>query len=242
MPLSDRAKQLLPKHVAVIMDGNGRWAKQRNLHRVEGHKHGVDSVRTIVRLCGELGISYLTLYAFSMENWARPSDEVTTLMEYLAFFLIQETPDLLKKNVRIQAIGRLELLPEAAQEQLKKSIEATSHCTGLTLVLALSYGSREEILRAVKEIAQNVKDGKIEIQNISEQSFSNALYTSGMPDPDLLIRTSGEMRLSNFLLWQLSYSELYVTKTLWPDFGEAELFEALENYAQRNRRFGKIEG
>jgi len=242
MTLSDRAKQLLPKHVAVIMDGNGRWAKQRNLHRVEGHKHGVDSVRTIVRLCGELGISYLTLYAFSMENWARPSDEVTTLMEYLAFFLIQETPDLLKKNVRIQAIGRLELLPEAAQEQLKKSIEATSHCTGLTLVLALSYGSREEILRAVKEIAQNVKDGKIEIQDISEQSFSNALYTSGMPDPDLLIRTSGEMRLSNFLLWQLSYSELYVTKTLWPDFGEAELFEALENYAQRNRRFGKTEG
>lgn len=238
--LSDKARALLPKHVAIIMDGNGRWAKQRGLPRIEGHRQGIDSVRTIVEACGQLHIPWLTLYAFSMENWIRPKDEVTMLMQYLAYFLKQETPKLMKNNVRLRTIGRLDLLPQSAQDQLAISINTLNNNTGLTLVLALSYSSREEIISTVRKISQRVQSGEISPVDIDETLINNTLYTHAIPDPDILIRTSGEMRISNFLLWQISYTELYITHTLWPDFREPQLCEALEEYARRNRRFGGI--
>jgi undecaprenyl diphosphate synthase len=238
--LSVAAKAALPTHVAIIMDGNGRWAKQRHLPRVEGHRNGVESVRAVVRASGEVGIKYLTLYAFSVENWNRPQDEVDTLMKYLARFLKNEIGELNKSNVRLEVIGQIYRLPEFVQEQLKKTQAALEKNTGLTLILALSYGGRTEIVEAVRKIAAEAKAGRIEPAEINEQVIAQHLYTHAWPDPDLLIRTSGEMRVSNFLLWQISYAELVVTSTLWPDFRKQQLFEALEEYTRRNRRFGGL--
>ena len=238
--LSPQAKANLPQHVAVIMDGNGRWAKERGLPRVEGHRNGVESVRAIVRAAGEVGVKYLTLYAFSVENWNRPKDEVDTLMKYLARFLKNEIGELNRNNVRLEAIGQIYRLPEFCQEQLKKTKAALAKNNGLTLILALSYGGRQEIVEAVRSIADKARQGVIDPGEINEQVISQHLYTHQYPDPDLLIRTSGEMRLSNFLLWQISYGELVVTQTLWPDFRKAQFFEALEEYARRHRRFGGV--
>jgi undecaprenyl diphosphate synthase len=238
--LSAQAKAVLPTHVAVIMDGNGRWAKQRNLPRIEGHRTGAESVRAVVRAAGEIGIKYLTLYAFSVENWNRPKEEVDTLMKYLQRYLRTEAAELTKNNVRLEAIGQIYRLPDAVQQQLKKTIAATARHNGLTLVLALSYGGRAEIIEAVRAIAAKVKKGELDAGEITEQVVSQHLYTKHIPDPDLLIRTSGEMRVSNFLLWQISYAELVVTDTLWPDFRRAQLIQALEEYARRDRRFGGV--
>ncbi len=238
--LSTQAKATLPAHVAVIMDGNGRWAKQRGLPRVEGHRNGVESVRVTVRACGEVGIKYLTLYAFSVENWNRPKDEVDTLMKYLARFLKNEIGELNRSNVRLEVIGQIYRLPEFVQEQLKKTQAALAKNNGLTLILALSYGGRQEIVEGVRAIASKAKAGKLEPAEINEQMISQHLYTHHYPDPDLLIRTSGELRVSNFLLWQISYAEFVVTPTLWPDFRRAELFAALEEYTRRHRRFGGL--
>ena len=238
--LSPQAKATVPTHVAVIMDGNGRWAKERHLPRVEGHRHGVESVRAIVRAAGEAGVKYLTLYAFSVENWNRPKEEVDTLMQYLARFLKTEIAELTRNNVRLEAIGQIYRLPEFVQEQLRKTKAALARNNGLTLILALSYGGRTELIEAMRGMAQKIKDGQLEPAEINEQVVSQHLYTSPYPDPDLLIRTSGEMRISNFLLWQISYAELVVTPTLWPDFRKAQFFEALEQYTKRHRRFGLV--
>ena len=238
--LSPQAKATLPAHVAVIMDGNGRWAKKRGLPRVEGHRNGVESVRAILRACGEVGIKYLTLYAFSVENWNRPKDEVDTLMKYLARFLKNEIGELNKNNVRLEVIGQIYRLPEFVQEQLKKTQAALARNNGLTLILALSYGGRQEIVEAMRAIATKAKVGQLEPAEITEQVISQHLYTHQYPDPDLLIRTSGEQRVSNFLLWQISYAEFVITPTLWPDFRKAEFFAALEEYTSRHRRFGAV--
>ncbi len=238
--LSPQAKASPPAHVAIIMDGNGRWAKQRHLPRVEGHRHGVESVRAVVRAAGEVGVKYLTLYAFSVENWNRPKDEVDTLMRYLARFLKNEIGELNRSNVRLDAIGQIYRLPEFVQDQLKKTKAALAKNTGLTLILALSYGGRTELVEAVRGIANKIRDGELEPAEINEQLISENLYTRHYPDPDLLIRTSGEMRISNFLLWQISYAELVVTPTLWPDFRRPQFFEALEEYTRRHRRFGRV--
>ncbi len=240
LQLSARAKEVLPTHVAVIMDGNGRWAKERRLPRVEGHRRGVESVRAIVRAAGELGIQYLTLYAFSVENWNRPKDEVDTLMKYLARFLKTEIGELNKSNVRLDAIGQIYRLPEFAQKQLEKTKAALAKNNGLTLTLALSYGGRTEIVEGVREIARKVTEGQLTAEEVNEHLISQHLYTANVPDPDLVIRTSGEMRVSNFLLWQISYAEFVVTKTLWPDFRKPQFYEALEEYTRRHRRFGGV--
>ena len=238
--LSPQALASLPTHVAIIMDGNGRWAKQRHLPRVEGHRNGVESVRTVVRTAGELGIKYLTLYAFSVENWNRPKDEVDTLMKYLARYLKNEESELNRTNVRLEVIGQIYRLPEFVQDQLEKTMTALAKNNGLTLILALSYGGRTEIVEAVRDIASKVREGAIEPAEITEQVVAQHLYTRNYPDPDLLIRTSGEMRLSNFLLWQISYAELVITPTFWPDFRKAQFYAALEEYTQRHRRFGGV--
>ncbi len=238
--LTAEAKAQLPQHVAIIMDGNGRWAKQRHLPRIEGHRQGAESARVIIRTAGDLGIKYLTLYAFSAENWNRPKDEVDTLMKYLINYLKSETPDLNKNNVRLEAIGQIYRLPENVQEQLRKSIAALAKNNGLTLVLALSYGGRNEIVEAVRGIAEKVRRGQLEPADITEQTVSQHLWTRHLPDPDVLIRTSGEMRVSNFLLWQISYAEFVITPTLWPDFRKPQFYAALEEYAKRHRRFGGV--
>jgi len=238
--LSPEAKASLPRHVAMIMDGNGRWARQRHLPRIEGHRVGAESARVIIRTAGELGIKYLTLYAFSVENWNRPKDEVDALMKYLVHYLKSETPELNKNNVRLEVIGQIYRLPEVVQEHLRKSIATLSKNTGLTLIMALSYGGRTEIVDAVRSIATKVKAGELDPSDITEQVFAQHLYTRNVPDPDLLIRTSGEMRVSNFLLWQISYTELVVTPTLWPDFRKPQLYAAIEEYNSRNRRFGGV--
>ncbi|MDH7501331.1 MAG: isoprenyl transferase [Verrucomicrobiota bacterium] len=238
--LSAEARAALPTHVAIVMDGNGRWAKQRHLPRVEGHRHGVESVRAVVRAAGELGIKYLTLYAFSVENWNRPKDEVDTLMRYLARYLKTEIDELQRNNVRLEVIGQVYRLPEFVQEQLANTRQALARNNGLTLILALSYGGRTEIVEAVRQIAAKAKAGQIEPEEINEQVISQHLYTRHYPDPDLIIRTSGELRVSNFLLWQISYAEFVVTPTLWPDFRKAQFFAALEEYARRHRRFGAV--
>jgi undecaprenyl diphosphate synthase len=239
--LSAQALAVLPRHVAVIMDGNGRWAKARGLPRVEGHRQGAESVRAIVRAAGELGIKYLTLYAFSVENWNRPKEEVDTLMKYLARYLKTEAGELDRNNVRLEVIGQIYRLPEAVQDQLRKTIQHLSRNNGLTLVLALSYGGRAEIVEAVRSIATQVAQGRLDPAEITEQTVAQHLYTRSIPDPDLLVRTSGEMRVSNFLLWQISYAEFVVTPTLWPDFRKPELCAALEAYAKRHRRFGGLQ-
>jgi undecaprenyl diphosphate synthase len=238
--LSSAAKALLPQHVAIIMDGNGRWARQRHLPRVEGHRAGAESARVIIRTAGELGIKYLTLYAFSVENWNRPKDEVDALMKYLVHYLKTETPELNKNNVRLEVIGQIYRLPEAVQEHLRKSIATLSKNNGLTLIMALSYGGRTEIVDAVRSIANQVKAGELDAADITEEVFSKHLYTRNIPDPDVLVRTSGEMRVSNFLLWQISYTELVVTPTLWPDFRKPQFYAALEEYNRRHRRFGGL--
>lgn len=238
--LSPAAKASLPRHVAIIMDGNGRWARERHLPRIEGHRAGAESARAIIRAAGELGIKYLTLYAFSVENWNRPKDEVDALMKYLVHYLKTETPELNKSNVHLEVIGQIYRLPEAVQEHLRKSIATLSKNNGLTLIMALSYGGRTEIVDAVRSIATKVKAGELDPAEINEQLFAQHLYTRNVPDPDLLIRTSGEMRVSNFLLWQISYTELVVTPTMWPDFRKHQLYAALEEYARRHRRFGAV--
>ena len=238
--LSQQAQAILPTHVAIIMDGNGRWARQRHLPRVEGHRQGAESVRTIVRAAGEAGVKYLTLYAFSVENWNRPKEEVDTLMKYLARYLKSEIGELNRNNVKLEVIGQIYRLPEFVQNQLARTQAALAHNNGLTLILALSYGGRTEIVEAVRNIAAKVKEGKLEAAEIDEQVISQHLYTHKWPDPDLLIRTSGEMRISNFLLWQISYAELVVVPTLWPDFRKPQFFEAMEEYARRHRRFGGV--
>ena len=238
--LSDKALAVLPAHVAIIMDGNGRWAKERSLPRVEGHRRGAESVRSVLRTAARLGVKYLTLYAFSVENWNRPQDEVDTLMKYLARYLKSEQREMNDNNVKLQAIGQTSRLPKFVRDQLEATRESLSQNTGTTLTLALSYGGRTELVDAVRGIAEKARDGEIDPSKISEQTISGHLYTSDMPDPDLLIRTSGEMRVSNFLLWQISYAELVVTDRLWPDFGEPEFCAAMEEFAGRNRRFGKV--
>ncbi len=232
-------KAQIPVHIAIIMDGNGRWAKKRGNARIFGHKNGVKAVKETVEACGEIGVKYLTLYAFSTENWKRPKAEVDALMMLLVNSIENETANLVKNNVRLHVIGNQEKLPEKVNEKLEQIKKNTQYGTGLNLILALSYSSQTEILKAVKHISEDVKIGKINTEQITEQLFASYLDTKGVPNPDLLIRTSGELRLSNFLLWQLAYSELYFTKTLWPDFRKKDLAEAIKDYQQRERRFGK---
>jgi undecaprenyl diphosphate synthase len=229
----------LPKHIAVIMDGNGRWAKKKGAMRIFGHRNAVQSVREVTEGCGEIGIKYLTLYAFSTENWARPKKEVDSLMELLVKTLRDEITTLQKNDVRLLTIGDSASLPEDCRENLAWAMDQTKDNTGLTLIMALSYSGRSEIICAVKQIAEDVKKGNLDPDVINESLFKNYLQTANIPDPELLIRTSGEMRLSNFLLWQVAYTELYITPTLWPDFRKEHLHEAIISYQQRERRFGK---
>ena len=231
----------LPSHVAVIMDGNGRWAKKRLLNRIIGHEKGAEAVRTIVRACREIRIPNLTLYAFSTENWQRPQSEIVALMALLKNFLESEQKEMLDNNIRLNAIGQTERLPQDVQQTLHKVMTVTNKNDGMLLNLALSYGGRAEIVKMVKEIAIKVKNSNIEPDSITPELISEHLYTSEIPDPDLLIRTSGEMRISNFLLWQIAYTEIYVTDTLWPDFTKDEFVQILIDYQHRKRRFGKVE-
>jgi len=229
----------IPRHIAIIMDGNGRWAVQRNLSRTAGHREGIESVRDIVKASSQLGVKYLTLYAFSIENWKRPINEVRVLMNLLEHFLKVELDELHQNNVRVKAIGKLNSLPKSVQKLLRRSIEVTAENTGLTLTLALSYSGRWDILRAVQIIAFDVRRGKVSPEDLTAEKFASYLQTRDLPDPDLLIRTSGEMRLSNFLLWELAYSEIFVTKKYWPEFRRNDLYEAISDYIKRERRFGK---
>ncbi len=238
---SDLDPARVPRHIAVIMDGNGRWAKDRGLPRIAGHKAGAESVRRTLRACEAAGVEVLTLFSFSTENWKRPQDEVEALMGLLTEMLTAEEDELIERNIRLQAIGRLEALPGAVRMALRRAIERTGDCTGPTLCLALNYGARAEIVDAVRLIGEGVESGSLDPAEIDEESIASRLYTAGMVDPDLLIRTSGEMRVSNFLLWQISYAELHVTPTRWPDFGEEHLFEAIRDYQSRDRRFGDSE-
>ncbi|WBU88136.1 isoprenyl transferase [Cellulophaga omnivescoria] len=237
--IEDLNKENIPDHLAIIMDGNGRWAKQKGKLRIFGHENGVKTVRRVVENCAKLGVGYLTLYTFSTENWNRPKLEVDTLMRILVSSLKKEVKTLNKNNIKLNAIGNLSLLPAKAGEELKNVMSKTSVNTGMTLTLALSYGSRDEIRTAVQEISIKVKNNIISPENIDEIIINNHLYTQNLPDVDLLIRTSGEHRISNFLLWQIAYAELYFTDVLWPDFKEHHLVDAIKNYQNRERRFGK---
>ncbi|MFA6356090.1 MAG: isoprenyl transferase [Candidatus Omnitrophota bacterium] len=231
-------KKRIPLHVAVIMDGNGRWAKKRGLPRAMGHREGMKSVREVIKTSRELGIKHLTLYAFSAENWKRPKEEVDTLMRFLGEYLDKEVPSFIKNGVKLSFIGRLDGLPDNIRPKLKKALEATTAGRVLTLNVALNYSGRTEIIDAAKDFASLVKAGKAEIDDLDEKMFESLLDTAGQPDPDLLIRTSGEMRLSNFLLWQISYAEIYITPKLWPDFRKNDLVEAVREFQKRERRFG----
>jgi len=231
--------QRLPKHIAIIMDGNGRWAKEKGQDRLFGHLHGVESVRNIVEGCAELGIQYLTLYAFSTENWDRPAYEVAGLMELLVDTIRKEVPTLNKNNIRLHVIGDLDMLPETARKELTEAINETIANTGLNLVMALSYSSRWELMRAIQHIVADIKSGKLNTEEISQETLKNYLTTKDFPDPELMIRTSGEHRISNFLLYQLAYAELYFTDTRWPDFRKENLYEAIIDFQNRERRFGK---
>ena len=230
----------VPRHIAIIMDGNGRWAKARGLPRIEGHRRGAKIVERIAQYCVDFGIESLTLYSFSMENWRRPKAEINALMELYTRYLVEIRSTLAKNNVRLVHLGRLHGLPRALQKELVKTIELTAGNTGMVLALALNYGARVEIVDATKKIAQEYEKGTLRLQDIDERCISEHLYTAGLADPDLLIRTASEMRVSNFLLWQISYSEFYVTKTLWPEFKKASLEKAILAYAKRDRRFGTI--
>jgi len=232
-------KENLPTHVAVIMDGNGRWAKRKGKNRIFGHKSGVQSVREVTEAAAELGINYLTLYAFSTENWNRPREEINALMTLLVSSLSSETKTLMTNNIRLLVIGDVESLPSIVLKKLNTVIRKTSVNTGMNLILALSYSSRWEIVNAAKKLSIDVKEGKVLAKDINDDIFSTYLTTSGIPDPDILIRTSGEFRISNFLLWQIAYSELYFTNTLWPDFRKDEFFKAIFDFQNRERRFGK---
>ena len=229
----------LPQHVAVIMDGNGRWAKSRDQERTFGHKNAIKAVREVINACNEVNIPYLTLYTFSTENWNRPAEEVNTLMDLLSSTLLQEAEEIFSKGLRIHAIGDLERLPDTVREQLLNIIELTKNNNKGNLILALSYGSQREILNAVKKISKKVKDGDVDINDIDEKLFENHLYTKNFPPVDLLIRTSGEVRISNFLLWQIAYAELQFLDTLWPDFTKEDFFQCIVNYQSKERRFGK---
>jgi undecaprenyl diphosphate synthase len=229
----------LPQHIAVIMDGNGRWAKQQGKHRVFGHSNGVRAVRETSEACAELGVKYLTLYAFSTENWKRPKEEVSALMELLLKTVRIELKTLMKNDIRLRAIGNLEELPKATLSELNDAIQKTAHNKRMDLILALSYSGKSELTKAVQKISSDVAYGKLHIHDITEELISQYLYTTNIPDPELLIRTSGEKRISNFLLWQLAYSELYFTDLFWPDFNKQELYKAILDYQQRQRRFGK---
>lgn len=235
---NDAERSNLPAHIAIIMDGNGRWASRRGLPRVMGHRAGAKQAKAIVENCNDLGIKHLTLYAFSEENWARPQHEVDALMALLVDFIERETPELIEKHVKLDAIGNVNKLPAHARQTLFDCIEKTAGGTGLSLHLALSYGGRDEILQAVKTIASHVKEGNLALEDITERTMAEHLFTRGIPDPDLMIRTSGEYRTSNFLPWQSVYAELYVTGTPWPDFDRAELEKALADFQKRKRRFG----
>jgi len=239
MVIDELKKNFIPRHVAVIMDGNGRWAELHGNDRIFGHQQGVDAVRSIVEGAGEIGIEYLTLYAFSTENWDRPKEEVNALMSLLVNAIVNETDNLNEKNVKMLAIGGITSLPEDVQSKLAEAVQSTSLNTGLNLVLALSYSGRWEILEAAKKIVRKTLNGEITENQINESEFASQLSTSGIPDPELLIRTSGEYRISNFLLWQIAYSEFYFTPILWPDFRKEDLFEAIVDFQRRERRFGK---
>ncbi|MDP8235188.1 MAG: isoprenyl transferase [Candidatus Erginobacter occultus] len=230
----------LPRHIAVIMDGNGRWARARGLSRLEGHREGAEAVRRVTTAAAEIGIGYLTLYAFSVENWRRPRREIQGLMRYLKEYLKNELPLMRRNNIRLRAIGRLEEFPVSVQKSLSRTIAATSGHTGLTLTLALNYGGRSEIADGVRRIAEECRKGELDPENIDEKLFSRYLYDPDLPDPDLLIRTSGEMRVSNFLLWQISYTEFWVTEDCWPDFDKERLLKAIADYQNRERRFGGL--
>lgn len=230
----------LPNHIAVIMDGNGRWAKKKGAARIFGHRNAIQAVTEVTEACGELGVKYLTLYAFSTENWGRPKEEVDALMELLVNTLKEDLAALMENQVRLTMIGDLAHLPESCQRNLRDAIEATRNNTGLRVILALNYSGRWELTKATRAIAEEVKSGRLSPEAIDEQTLSAHLETAGIPDPELLIRTSGELRVSNFLLWQIAYTELYITKTLWPDFRKEDLYEAIYSYQHRERRFGKV--
>ena len=232
-------KSRLPRHVAIIMDGNGRWAKQRNLDRSQGHIEGVNTVRKVTEIASEIGIGYLTLYTFSTENWNRPKEEVDALMNLIVVAIERETPDLIKNNVRLTMIGDTGRMPQFARDRLARCISDTAHCTGLTLCLALSYSARWEIVEACRKIAVQVRDGELKAEEIDDATFAAGLSTQGIPDPDLLIRTAGDLRISNFLLWQIAYAELYFTDTFWPDFTKEEFCRAIIYYQCRESRLGK---
>ena len=230
----------IPDHIAIIMDGNGRWARERSFPRIAGHREGINSVREITRLCGEIGVKHLTLYTFSTENWQRPKAEVSALMTLLLKTINKEVKELHKNNVKFTVIGDLEMLPESTRQGLQDGIDLTQDNEGLNLCLALNYGSRQEMIDAIQSLASKVLSGEMEPEEINEAIFSDALYTKGIPDPDLLIRTSGECRLSNFLLWQSAYTEIFMTETYWPEFREEQLMDAIHDYQLRERRFGKV--
>ncbi|MCX8094348.1 MAG: isoprenyl transferase [Candidatus Goldbacteria bacterium] len=230
----------IPVHIAIIMDGNGRWAKKRNLPRIFGHREGAKSVREITKACAEIGVKYLTLFAFSTENWKRPDNEIKFLMNLLNDYLKKEEKTLLKNNIKFDTIGDISKLPEKIQKKINRLKKITKNCKRMTLILALNYGARNEITNTVKKISSLVKKGKLKISEIDESIISKNLYTSKYPDPDLLIRTSGEIRVSNFLLWQIAYTELYISKVLWPDFRKKELYKAIHEYEKRERRYGGL--
>ncbi len=231
----------IPKHVAIIMDGNGRWAQEKGLPRFRGHQKGVERIRDVLKTATEIGVQYLTLYAFSKENWVRPKEEVDFLMNLLSQYLDQELHELKKSEIRFNVIGRREDLPPEIQKKLERNMRETQACKKLVLTLALSYSGRVEIVEACRTLARRVQGGELNPEAIDESAFRNSLYTRDLPDPDLLIRTSGELRVSNFLLWQISYAEIYVTEKLWPDFGKEEFLEAVSAYQKRKRRFGLVE-
>ncbi len=239
--LEDVHPTKIPRHVAVIMDGNGRWAQERGFPRIFGHRNGTGAVRTAIETCSRVGVEVLTLYSFSSENWARPSDEIMALMALCLDYCQGEQEALLEHNIRVRVIGRSTGMPDEVIGALRTLERVTAACTGLTLCLAINYGARDEIVDAVRSIAQRVKQGELGVEEIDDRLISDSLYTAGLPDPDLLIRTGGDLRVSNYLLWQISYSELYVTDAYWPDFGEAAWLEAIRSYARRQRRFGGLD-
>lgn len=238
--LPDVPRERMPRHVAIIMDGNGRWAQQRGLLRAEGHRQGAKSVRAVMTACKPLGIEYLTLYSFSAENWSRPKEEIDALMELCVLYCRSERDSLVEEGIRVRWIGDRAGLPVAVREALEEVEAATAHVTGPTLVLAINYAGRAEIAQAARRIADDVAAGRMRVEEVDERAVASRLYTAGFPDPDLLIRTAGEMRVSNFLLWQISYAEIHVTRALWPDFAEADLHTAIRDYACRQRKFGGL--